>query len=194
MTETADRPSQTQIDKEWNGLFFGVQRSVRYHSRRIGFFDGWHRFTNAIGVIFGSATFFTLLNNLDPLYPAVAVAFVTVFSTVDLVIGTTVKARLHEALCRRFISLERHMELAPRPIDPEILSQCTADRLEIEADEPPVYRVLDIICHNELLIAMGGYGQKNLAPVRFYERWLSHLSNFGAQRIITAWQKQTVKS
>ncbi len=194
MTETDDRPSQKQINKQWDDLFFGVQRSVRYHSRRTWFFDFWHRVTNGIGVIFGSAVIVTLLNEMGVNYTTAAAALVSVFFALDLVIETTARARLHDSLCRRFITLERQMVSEAKPITPPILAQHTDARLEIELDEPPVCQVLDILCRNELMIATGGYKRKDLAPVRFYDRWFAHISDLGLARIKTAWQEQSTSN
>lgn len=187
------KPDQEQLDVKWPNLLFDVRRSIRYNARRRRFFDFLHRFTNAIGVIFGSATLFTLLNKTDPLYPIVAAAFVTVFSTIDLIIGTATKARLHNDLCRQFIELERQMELAERPIDVQSLANFTARRLEIEADEPPVHRVLDMMCHNELARAMG-YEKSHFARIRFYQRWLAHFVDFQDDRVMTYGELEQAKS
>ncbi len=165
--------TQNQPDKEWHDLLFGVRRSIRYHARRRMFFDRFRQITSALGVIFGSATVFTLLSDAGALYPALAAALVTVFFTFDLVVGTGPAARLHDDLCRRFIELERQMEMAEKPRDTHSVAKFRACRLEIEADEPPVYRVLDMMCHNELMCAMG-YESSQFARIRFYQRWLAH--------------------
>ena len=193
MSDHVVTKEQERLEDEWHNLLFGVRRSIRYNARRRRFFDFLHRFTNAIGVIFGSATFFTLLNKTDPLYPTVAAAFVTVFSTIDLVIGTATKARLHDDLCRQFIELERQMELAARPIDAQSLAKFTARRLEIEADEPPVHRVLDMMCHNELVRAMG-YKRSELARILFYQRWLAHFFDVQDHNIKTYGELEQAKS
>jgi hypothetical protein len=44
--------------------------------------------------------------------------------------------------------------------------------LAIEADEPPILRVLDAICHNELLRAMG-YPKEREAQIAWYQRLLA---------------------
>ena len=193
MSDSVTKRDQEQHGEEWRKLLFGVRRSIRYHVRRRSFFDFFHRFTNAIGVIFGSATLFTLLNKTDLLYPTVAAAFVTVFSTIDLVVGTATKARLHDDLCRQFIELERQMELAARPIDAQSLAKFTARRLEIEADEPPVHRVLDMMCHNELARAMGSE-RSHFARIRFYQRWLAHFFDVQDHNIKTYGELEQAKS
>ena len=133
---------------------FGVRRSVRYHMRRQRFFERWHMFTSAMAVIFGSATVVMVLSKLSPWLTAGAAIIVTVFSAVDLVVGTSKAAGLHNDLARRFIALEKNMVLVGDPTE-EDNRQFTADRLAIEADEPPILRVLDVLCHNELMRAMG---------------------------------------
>jgi hypothetical protein len=52
------------------------------------------------------------------------------------------------------------------------------NRLAIEVDEPPILRVLDLLCHNEQARAQGEK-QSELYPIRWHERlmapWLSDL-------------------
>ena len=193
MSDHVVTKEQERLEDEWHELLFGVRRSIRYHARRRMFFDRCRQFTSAIGVIFGSATFFTLLNKMDPLYPTLSAALVTVFSTIDLVVGTAVAARRHDDLCRRFIELERQMELAERPIDVQALAKFKAQRLEIEADEPPVHRVLDLMCHNELLHAMG-YERKQFVRIRFYQRWLAPFFDVQDHKITTYGELEQTKS
>ena len=192
MSDSIAKPDQEQLDLKWHNLLFGVRRSIRYHARRRMFFDRCRQFTSAVGVIFGSATIFTLLNNMNPLYPAIAAAVVTVFFAIDLVVGTAAEARLHDDLCRRFIELERQMELAA-VIDAQSLAKFTAARLEIEAGEPPVHRVLDLMCHNELLHAMG-YERNQFVRIRFYQRWLAPFFDVQDHKIITYGELERAKS
>lgn len=186
------KPDQEQLDLKWHNLLFGVRRSIRYHARRRMFFDRYRQFTSAMGVIFGSATIFTLLNDVSPMSPAIAAAVVTVFFAIDLVVGSAAKARLHDDLCRRFIDLERQMELAVGR-DGQSLAQFTAARLEIEADEPPVHRVLDLMCHNELLHAMG-YERKQFVRIRPYQRWLAPFFDVQDHKITTYGELEQAKS
>ncbi len=195
MSDSVTKRDQKQLDDEWRKLLFGVRRSIRYHTRRRSFFDFFHRFTNAIGVIFGSATLFILLNKLeDQLSPAITAALVTAFSTIDLVVGTASAARLHYDLSRQFIELECQMELAAGPIDAQSLARFRAHRLKIEGDEPPVLRVLDAMCHNELARAMG-YEKKYFARIRFYQRWLAHFFDVQEHNIKTygEWEREKSK-
>ncbi len=144
------------LEERWKDLFFGVQRSVRYHNARRGFYDRLHVIASSAGVIFGSAAFVSSLEEIGAhvAVAPIAAAIVTVFATIDLVTGTTKKARLHEDLSRRFIGLEQSMVAVDNPSESD-LRKLTIERLAIERDEPPPYRVLDLACHNELARAWG---------------------------------------
>ena len=184
MSDQLKKQCQERIAKDWHDLLFGVRRSIRYHARRRMFCDRFRQLTSALGVILGSATVFTLLNEMEPLYPSLAAALVTVLFTIDLVVGTGPAARLHNDLNRRFIDLERQMELEEIPIDGHALAKHKAYRLEIEVDEPPVHRVLDMMCHNELLRAMG-YEKSHFARIRLHQRLLAHFFDVQDDRVVT---------
>lgn len=184
MSDQLKKQCQERIAKDWHDLLFGVRRSIRYHARRRMFFDRFRQLTSALGVILGSATVFTLLNEMEPLYPSLAAALVTILFTIDLVVGTGPAARLHNDLNRRFIDLERQMELEEIPIDGHALAKHKAYRLEIEVDEPPVHRVLDMMCHNELLRAMG-YEKSHFARIRLHQRLLAHFFDVQDDRVVT---------
>lgn len=64
----------------------------------------------------------------------------------------------------------------------EDLRTWTARRLLIEADEPPVLRVLDILCHNELLLAMD-YPRSELCRVPWWKRLLAPFMNLSDEAI-----------
>ena len=113
--------------------------------------------------------------------------------SIDLVVGTASAAHLHYDLSRQFIELERQMELAARPIDAQSLAKFTARRLEVEADEPPVLRVLDAMCHNELARAMGSE-RSHFARIRFYQRWLAHFFDVQDHNIKTYGELEQAKS
>lgn len=147
---------------EWQATLFGVRRSVRYHNRRRAFFDTLQNAGNAFSVIIGSAAMAALGTDvaqvgqlpewLAKLLPQLAAVLLTIISVINLVARSSAKARLHEDLAKRFLRLERMMA-QPEPRYQE-LPQLIAERIEIEMDEPPVKRVLDAICHNELVRAM----------------------------------------
>lgn len=165
--------SEPDVRGEHHSLLFAVRRSIRYHVRRRRFFDLVHSAANAIGIIFGSAAIVSILSEFRSGYAVGAAAIVTVTSAFDLVIGTQGMARLHDDLAKRFITLERDMVIEGAPTE-EAVRRFTARRLEIEADEPPVLRTLDRLCHNELLRAMG-YPDTMTVSIPLYHRLLAHV-------------------
>jgi hypothetical protein len=171
----------TDNSTSWDALLFGVQRSIRYHSRRQGFYDFWNTLTNAISIIFGAGTVLALLSTYrwsDELRVWLP-ALITVVATFNLVWGTSRMARLHNDLYRRFVALEKDMISS----DEQAYTTFYANRLEIEADEPPVKFALDVLCHNELTRARG---QKTFYDVNWWQRLWSHLYSFSG----TDWDKR----
>lgn len=162
--------SATSLDKEWYHLTFRVKRSVRYNERRRLFFERWNRATSAIAVLFGSAAMASLMPSVGgDKWTAIAAFIVTLFSTFDLVVGTGRQAWLHADLTRRFIALEQMIlnSTATLANKKKFSTIC----LDIEKDEPPVMHVLNLICHNELLLAEGHEGENrgnlyNIGPIR----------------------------
>jgi len=151
-------------------LLFDVRRSVRYHTRRRQFFDKWSKIFKFITVLSGTATFATALATLSKTWTLGSAVVVALFSTIDLIIGTSEKARLHTDLANKFIELEKDIVVASEELEELQLSELTARRLDIEAEEPPIKRILDSICHNELLRAMG-YNESMQVKIRWYQRW-----------------------
>ena len=157
----------------YDDLLFGVRRSIRYHSRRRGFYERFHAVVLFLAVVFGSATlgaFGGALGEGWPLWIKLSpAALATLLSAADLVIGSMRKAWQHADFARRFIELERRLTAGPVAPDEALVAEFTGERLAIEADEPPVLRVLDTLCHNELLRAMG-YPPEKQVRVGFWQR------------------------
>lgn len=155
------------IDLERHSLLFDTQRSIRYHMRRRAFFDRLDQLTNMLSVIFGSAAVFGVLEKDYQALALVAAAVVTVASAINLVLGSSQRARAHADFARRYVALERRLACEPTCTE-ELLRDVKAERLSIEAEEPPVLHVLNVICHNEQMRAMG-YPRKAWATVRWWQ-------------------------
>ena len=113
-------------------------------------------------------------------------ALVAIFSTFDLVFNTAQSARLHQDLARRFIQLEKKC-LNDKSSD---IDDLIAERLDIESDEPPPLRVLDSICHNELLRAMGyGPDEGDYVKIGFFQRLFSPFFDFKVHNIVKVGSK-----
>jgi len=174
MTMSAD-----ELENAWYGLQFGVRRSIRYHQRRRGFFDGLDKLGDMLAVLFGSAAIYGVLAAHSATLVVVASVVVTVVATLNLVLGSSRKAWLHADLARRFIELERQLLVEP---DEGVYRQLTAQRLSIEAEEPPILRVLDSLCHNEQLRAEGLEDQR-AGPISVWQRLFAQVFDLNAGRI-----------
>ncbi len=160
-------------EKKIHDLLFGVRRSIRYHHRRERFFDQVHKISTILSALSGSATIAAVLAKAGPYWTITLAALVAVFSIVDLVVGTAKAARLHNDLAKRFIKLEKSI-ISIDEFTQQDLADFTAQRLDIEADEPPPLKVLDSICHNELLRAMN-YDRSDFLKISWYQRLFSQI-------------------
>src|SRR5436309_2201047 len=151
--DTAEHLLSQKEQRALSDLLFGVRRSIRYHNRRRRFFDGFDRLVKVLSVLGGSGAVVAITAK----HPAAGVIFaavVAILSAISLVWAPAQAARLYQDLARRFADLEYRIKRAGN-VTPEQLNEFEAERLLIEADEPPIMRVLDIVCHNELCEAMG---------------------------------------
>ena len=177
----ASEPSPAAPSGHWD-LLFGVRRSVRYHARRERFLDGAHNLGALAAAVSGSATVAALLGELDPALTTAAAAVTAVAGAWELVFRTARSARLHNDLAREFIALEKELVLAGEDLPAERLREIEAARLDIEAREPPPLRVLDAMCHDELVTALG-LGDAERSNLTWVQRRLAPLVDVGAHRL-----------
>jgi hypothetical protein len=164
-------------------LLMDVRRSQRYHSRRRQFFDRWQFVNSASSALFGTAAIATLISQLDKHWAVLSAAAVTVVSVLDLVVGTARMARLHEDFYRQFVALEKDLINVPEDNFQEAdWQRLTSKRLEIEANEPPIKRVLDSLCHNDLCRAMG-CSSDQFVRVRWYQRLFAQFVDINQHKI-----------
>ncbi len=158
----------TEINKKFDNLLFSVRRSIRYHLRRRRFFDNVHKTSTFLSALSGTATIAAVLAEAGSALTITFAALVAMFSIIDLVVGTARAARLHDDLARKFINLEKAV-VSIKETTEENLINFISQRLDIEADEPTPLKVLDSICHNELLRAMG-YDKSEFLDIKWYQR------------------------
>ena len=171
------------MENAFDDLLFDVRRSVRYHNRRRSFYDRFHKSNTVLGLIGGSAVVATLLADRGPDFlPLVFGAVVAISSALDLVIGSAGQARRHHDFARRYFNLEKEMVAAEPRNDRKKISAWTQARLEIEAEEPPVMHVLNVICHNELCRALG-YNENQMVKIGPVQRLLSNVVDVGEYKI-----------
>ena len=142
------------LDDRTYDLLFAVRRSVRYHERRRRFYEAWNTATVAGGVLGGSAAAVAFLASWGEWSAGIA-AGVAALSAFDLAVGTARRADRHGDLMRQFIALERRFAHGVSLKDKEY-REAVRERLAIESSEPPVLRLLDVLCHYEVLRSVGG--------------------------------------
>lgn len=174
---------EKSLHEQWGDALFGIRRSVRYHARRCAFFDTLDKASSAAGVIFGSAAIYSVTSK-SPEWVSISAAVVTALSTANLVIGSVSKARDHADFVRQFTDLERRMLSTPQT--EAALRAINDDRLLIELNEPRPLRVLDMLCHNELVIAQGR-DKKYLAKVGPLQRLCAPFFDLGYESIAAAY-------
>lgn len=144
----------TMMSHQHYGLLFDVRRSIRYHDRRRAFFGhlAWSPIIPAYllvgGAVAGIASGASPHGSLD--YLGVAIVLL---AACGIALDWAVRENRHDQLRDRFAQLEADMLSGAR--DEATWRRHQLARLTIERDEPPVYRALDLLCHNAQLIAEG---------------------------------------
>ena len=164
-------------DDQYN-LLFDVRRSVRYHDRRIGFFTKMHQITGVFTMLMSGSIIFDIARpGNNPMWLLIVAVIAAVLATTDFVVGYASHASNHRELKTRWTDLE--MEMFKGGLDEIVWKSYRLKRLLIEKDEPPVYRALDSLCHNELLVAEAhckpGETSPHWARVSPFQRWTSQL-------------------
>ena len=161
-------------------LLFGVRRSIRYHSKRQAFYERLDRLSDFTLLLLGSGTVVLVLQAYPKL--AVAAGFCVAFiSGLRHVYSYGAKAGLHARFVRDFTQLERRL---CTDASDETVASVRQERLDLEAAEPPVMRVLDTICHNDLLVAMGLDSQDQRVHLPWYIRLTANFFSYPNRRLV----------
>lgn len=161
---------QAQLDDRTYNLLFAIRRSVRYHERRRRFYEIWNTVTVTLGVLGGSSAFAAFIGGWS-WWPAAFSAAVAVLSAMDLAVGTTRRADRHGDLARQFIGLEQRFAYG-RNLEDDEYGALVRSRLDIEAGEPTVLRLLDAMCHFEVLRSLGD--ARRHPDIPWWRRKLAH--------------------
>lgn len=174
----------------FDGLLFDVRRSVRYHDKREGVFLNVRNTVDFTVFLLGStaALLFTeTFGSGVPIKIKVLVPLVAVIGTgITLVLQVGAKAILHNSLKRRFIALERKLIACGQSAKKKELKRLQMERLAIESDEPPTLRVLDTICHNELIYSMGSEHRNRMVEVSVLQRLFSPFFDYRPKTLYSA--------
>ena len=125
----------------------------------------------------------TALSSTDWSWVLPTFALITAFSSAhELVFATARGARLHDGLARDFLALEQELLRAGSELTRNTLIELQARRLDIEAASPPLFRVLDAICHDELITALG-YDDSERSNVTLLQRLLCNFLDIRANAL-----------
>ena len=162
----------------YDDLHFHVRRSIKYHDHRKRFFENVLNWSIFIALVGGVAFIALSLYPADTssggssvdltrLLPGLITSLATSFA---LLSRASAKANLHNQIKTNFIRLRQEMERGRTDCTEEQIAEWRAQRLGIEVDEPPINRVVDAICHNEVTQSMGNEDARAYVRVLFRHR------------------------
>ena len=147
---------------EYHELLFDIRRSIRYHNRR--HYQNIHNAVLFVALVSNSAAITAMWSgllstqSLAGIFPGVLVSVLIGF---DFVTGSLQKSGLHVDLARQFTDLEKQL-IGVKDDDTQLLADVQRQRLTIEATEPPILKVLDTLCYNDEVRAMGHEKDKRI--------------------------------
>lgn len=163
----------SQLSNEQYGLLFDVRRSIRYHDRRRSFFEFMHRITAVLTILMAGSILFEIGKTGATASWLIGLSIIAaLLAALDMVVGYASKADLHRSLKVRFSKLE--MAIIISSDNSAEWDSFHNERLLIEQDEPPIYRALDTLCHNEVVLALG-LGQGELYKVNAFHKATRHI-------------------
>jgi len=153
-------------------LYFDVERSIHYHDERHGFFKLMHQVTQIFTVLMAAAVIFEVgISGKPELWLKGLSFFTAVLIVIDLGVGFSAKANNYQNFKKRWIDVKQRMMASHA--DPSAWVQFTQDRLAIEAEEPAIYRALDLACYNHVHLSHDG-DPALIKYIPWYCRWTKH--------------------
>jgi hypothetical protein len=136
-----------------DGLDIDAGKCRRYHDYQRSYWSGLDYWRKGMSVVFGTGTFVAALKGWPEL-TLILSSVLAVFTAADLVLGFSARARNHDALYRKYSELGVKIILAANPTDADV-REWEAERLRIEADEPPAKDWLERRCAREEHLGRG---------------------------------------
>lgn len=175
--------TQEELNGRWNDLGFAVHRTRRYHEMMTAFYARWRDSMKIVTVIAGSGAFFLIFSGAEAVAGAIS-AFIAMWAVLDIITAPDQKAKLHADLCRSFLALAAKIEAGP--VTPGRYAELSAARLELERDEPPCRRLVDLRARNDECRARG-FPPGDLVPLSWWQYRLGYFADFGLRRL-EAWK------
>lgn len=180
---SAAAEEERRLKKEFYDLDFSVRRSIRYHDKLCGFYGVWRDWIKIVSVVAGSGVFLLLLASATH-FAAIFSAVVALWAILDYVIKPDKKAEKHCELRDKFSDLAIKLTRSDRA--DVALRELIAERLEIEKQEPPTKRLVDLQARNEECRAQD-YPPEDLVPLSSWQRIFGYVATFGMPRL-EAWK------
>lgn len=177
-------PNENEAAREAPGFYqldFAVNRSLRYHSLRRGFFEGLHNFAMFLTTISGSGAVVSAFADAG-LGTKVFGVILAVAAGLDRAFDFSGKARLHSSLYQRFSDLAAKLDGAEKVSQADIY-EWRAERRRIEKDEPAVMPVLDITCRNAEFVSRGQ--RDRVVRLRWYQTFFAQVASLPPR----SWEK-----
>ena len=162
--------------EQFDDLLFHVHCSIKYHARRRRLFENINNVALFVAFLFSTATMSSLLDApADASLPRMLLSDLPAVATsvligLSLVGRVSTKANDHNDLKRRFIKLQQRMERERAEVDEAAVGKLVEERLAIEADEPPINRVVHARCYNEVVKSLRTVQDpdKRFVKIRWY--------------------------
>jgi hypothetical protein len=138
--------------ERWN-IDFDVSKSIRYHAYRRSFWDAADSWAKILTIISGATVLVSIIGS-NNLVATIFAFIVAITSTMDVVLGFSRRARVHDGLYRAFSRLAQDIAEIGAPTATDI-NKWRRRRLEIEMDEPGVIDWLERRCSAEEAAARG---------------------------------------
>ena len=137
---------------DFHDLEFHIDTSIRYHDRQVRFYELFQNLVLFVAFLFSTASIWSLLDDAGPTWVRDVPAVVTsVLVGMSLVWRVGAKANLHNDLKRQFIRLYQSLEKGRTAKNSDRIAEWTAERLQIELNEPPINRVVHALAYNEVV-------------------------------------------
>ena len=163
--------SDSEVKDDHYRLLFEVERSIRYHSYRQQHYERWHKITMFCAILFNSfsfALFFWKVSSGWPIWVKLTpYAIASVLAVVDIIVGFSRKSGEHVDFIRQFTDLQRQLEAETGSPTKETIKEVNDALLSLYAKEPPVLKVLNALCYNEVSRLLGhGKNYIHIFPIQ----------------------------
>jgi hypothetical protein len=164
---------QQSLEENSFRLKFVALRNAHYHMAREKWFVWWDRIITYLIILAGTGVVSSFLNS-----SALLGFLIAALGGAQLVFDCAGGARIHNGLRKRYLEMAASIE-RQEACDDVFCRKIDALHANIMMDEPPVYRALEALAHNQITDALlGKDGEKDKSPTKWYHWILRHVYTF----------------